>query len=79
TSGWYPLRLATLRRSVAACRFCEASLNQSFHCPWQSRQAPEKRPRQIEVVSELPKNFLGKVLRRKLREAPAVNGDGHTI
>jgi long-chain acyl-CoA synthetase len=29
-----------------------------------------KRPRQIEVVSELPKNFLGKVLRRKLREAP---------
>jgi long-chain acyl-CoA synthetase len=30
-----------------------------------------KRPRLIEVVSELPKNFLGKVLRRKLREAPA--------
>jgi long-chain acyl-CoA synthetase len=30
-----------------------------------------KRPRQIEVVPELPKNFLGKVLRRKLREAPA--------
>jgi long-chain acyl-CoA synthetase len=28
-----------------------------------------KRPRQIEVVRELPKNFLGKVLRRKLREA----------
>jgi long-chain acyl-CoA synthetase len=27
-----------------------------------------KRPRQIEVVRELPKNFLGKVLRRKLRE-----------
>ncbi|MGL4550432.1 MAG: AMP-binding protein [Gemmataceae bacterium] len=30
-----------------------------------------KRPREIEVVAELPKNFLGKVLRRKLREAPA--------
>lgn len=28
----------------------------------------QKRPRQYEVVSELPKNFLGKVLRRKLRE-----------
>jgi long-chain acyl-CoA synthetase len=28
-----------------------------------------KRPRQFEVVAELPKNFLGKVLRRKLREA----------
>ncbi|HKI34655.1 MAG TPA: AMP-binding protein [Gemmataceae bacterium] len=28
-----------------------------------------KRPRQFEVVQELPKNFLGKVLRRKLREA----------
>jgi long-chain acyl-CoA synthetase len=27
-----------------------------------------KRPRIIEVVNELPKNFLGKVLRRKLRE-----------
>jgi long-chain acyl-CoA synthetase len=36
----------------------------------------QKRPRQIEVVSELPKNFLGKVLRRKLRETPAVLGDG---
>jgi long-chain acyl-CoA synthetase len=35
----------------------------------------QKRPRQIEVVAELPKNFLGKVLRRKLREAPPpVNG-----
>lgn len=28
-----------------------------------------KRPRQLEVVTELPKNFLGKVLRRRLREA----------
>jgi long-chain acyl-CoA synthetase len=27
-----------------------------------------KRPKQIEIVTELPKNFLGKVLRRKLRE-----------
>ena len=27
-----------------------------------------KRPRQIEIVAELPRNFLGKVLRRKLRE-----------
>ena len=34
-----------------------------------------KRPRKIEVTAELPKNFLGKVLRRKLREAAApVNG-----
>jgi long-chain acyl-CoA synthetase len=28
----------------------------------------QKRPRQIEIVTELPKNFLGKVLRRKLRD-----------
>ena len=28
----------------------------------------QKRPKKIEIVSELPKNFLGKVLRRKLRE-----------
>lgn len=37
----------------------------------------QKRPRQIEVVAELPKNFLGKVLRRKLRETPpSANGNG---
>jgi long-chain acyl-CoA synthetase len=28
----------------------------------------QKRPRHFEVVGELPKNFLGKVLRRKLRD-----------
>jgi long-chain acyl-CoA synthetase len=28
-----------------------------------------KRPRQIEIVTELPKNFLGKIQRRRLREA----------
>ncbi len=38
--------------------------------------ARQKRPRQIEVVRELPKNFLGKVQRRKLREATP-GGDGH--
>ena len=27
-----------------------------------------KRPRQIDVVRELPKNFLGKIQRRRLRE-----------
>jgi long-chain acyl-CoA synthetase len=31
-----------------------------------------KRPRVIELVRELPKNFLGKVLRRKLRETSSV-------
>jgi long-chain acyl-CoA synthetase len=37
----------------------------------------QKRPRVMEVVDELPKNFLGKVLRRKLRESPpSVNGNG---
>jgi long-chain acyl-CoA synthetase len=37
-----------------------------------------KRPRKIEVVRELPKNFLGKVQRRKVREnlGPAAH-DGH--
>jgi long-chain acyl-CoA synthetase len=33
-----------------------------------------KRPKHIEIVPELPKNFLGKVLRRKLREGPAGEG-----
>jgi long-chain acyl-CoA synthetase len=37
------------------------------HCA--QHLARQKRPRQIEVVRELPKNFLGKVQRRKLREA----------
>jgi long-chain acyl-CoA synthetase len=30
--------------------------------------AKHKQPRQIELCSELPRNFLGKVLRRRLRE-----------
>jgi long-chain acyl-CoA synthetase len=38
-----------------------------------------KRPRQIEVLKELPKNFLGKVQRRHLREAPGTpNGERKT-
>jgi long-chain acyl-CoA synthetase len=39
------------------------------HC--RQHMGKHKRPRHFEVVKELPKNFLGKVLRRKLREAPA--------
>jgi long-chain acyl-CoA synthetase len=30
--------------------------------------AKHKQPRQIELCTELPRNFLGKVLRRRLRE-----------
>jgi long-chain acyl-CoA synthetase len=40
------------------------------HC--RQHLGKHKRPRHIEIVSELPKNFLGKVLRRKLREPAAV-------
>ena len=29
----------------------------------------QKRPRQIEIVTELPKNFLGKIQRRRLRDS----------
>jgi long-chain acyl-CoA synthetase len=37
-----------------------------------------KRPRRIEIVTELPKNFLGKVQRRRLREAyNGSTGNGH--
>ena len=37
-----------------------------------------KRPRRVEIVAELPKNFLGKVLRRRLRESATVAGNnGH--
>jgi long-chain acyl-CoA synthetase len=39
------------------------------HC--KEHLSKHKRPRQFEVVRELPKNFLGKVLRRKLREPVA--------
>src|SRR5439155_18528291 len=45
------------------------------HC--QLHLGKHKRPRRVEIVSELPKNFLGKILRRKLREpaaAPTSNG-----
>jgi long-chain acyl-CoA synthetase len=47
------------------------------HC--QKHLGKQKRPRRIEIVSELPKNFLGKVQRRHLRESPpSVNGDEQT-
>jgi long-chain acyl-CoA synthetase len=39
------------------------------HC--RDHLSKHKRPRQIEIVKMLPKNFLGKVLRRKLREPSA--------
>jgi long-chain acyl-CoA synthetase len=38
------------------------------------RLGNQKRPRKVEVVAELPKNFLGKVQRRKLREGGNGNG-----
>lgn len=37
----------------------------------QEHLGKHKRPRQVEVVRELPKNFLGKVQRRRLRESAA--------
>ncbi|MCI0457702.1 MAG: AMP-binding protein [Gemmataceae bacterium] len=47
------------------------------HC--QQHLGKQKRPRQIEVVAELPKNFLGKVQRRRLREGPqGSNGNEQT-
>lgn len=38
-----------------------------IHC--REHMGKHKRPRVVEIVTELPKNFLGKVLRRKIREA----------
>ncbi len=43
------------------------------HC--QQHLGKQKRPRQIEIVNELPKNFLGKVQRRRLREGPQGSND----
>jgi long-chain acyl-CoA synthetase len=40
------------------------------HC--REHLGKQKRPKFVEVVGELPKNFLGKVLRRKLRQPVAV-------
>jgi long-chain acyl-CoA synthetase len=46
------------------------------HC--QQHLGKQKRPRQIEIVTQLPKNFLGKVQRRRLREGlGGSNGNGH--
>jgi len=42
------------------------------HCA--EHLSKHKRPKQIEVVKELPKNFLGKIQRRRLRESPGGNG-----
>jgi long-chain acyl-CoA synthetase len=39
------------------------------------RLAPYKVPRRIEIVSELPKTWIGKVLRREIRETVAARAD----
>jgi long-chain acyl-CoA synthetase len=60
---------------VAGVKIDTAALEE--HC--KLHLGKHKRPRQVEIVSELPKNFLGKVLRRRLREGNAVaskNGNG---
>lgn len=44
---------------------------ESLHAYCRQHLGKQKRPRDIEIVKELPKNFLGKILRRKLREQPA--------
>jgi long-chain acyl-CoA synthetase len=43
------------------------------HC--QEHLGKQKRPKQIEIVPSLPKNFLGKIQRRLVRQS--VNGNGH--
>jgi long-chain acyl-CoA synthetase len=54
----------------------------SLHKHCAAHLSKHKRPREIELLTELPKNFLGKIQRRKLREngeAPGktpVNGNG---
>ena len=35
---------------------------------WQSNISPYKYPRMIEIVPELPKSIIGKILRRELRK-----------
>ncbi|HKV45933.1 MAG TPA: long-chain fatty acid--CoA ligase [bacterium] len=40
-----------------------------------SRLAPFKVPRRIEIVTELPKSAIGKVLRREIRETVAAKAD----
>jgi long-chain acyl-CoA synthetase len=46
------------------------------HC--ERHLGKQKRPRQIEIVRELPKNFLGKVQRRRLREPTSPGKQGAT-
>jgi long-chain acyl-CoA synthetase len=45
------------------------------HC--QQHLGKQKRPRHIEIVGELPKNFLGKIQRRRLRETGGHTGEEH--
>ena len=40
----------------------------AFNCFAREHLAKHKRPQVVEIVDDLPRNFLGKVLRRKLRE-----------
>ena len=44
------------------------------HC--EEHLGKHKRPKKFTIVAELPKNFLGKIQRRKVRETVS-NGHGH--
>lgn len=61
------LERGELVKALVVARDCVLNVA-SLHEYCRQHLSKHKRPRQIEVVKELPKNFLGKVLRRKLRD-----------
>jgi long-chain acyl-CoA synthetase len=67
----------TVKGLVVACAGTRLQIDAlEKHC--QQHLSKHKRPRRIEIVPELPKNFLGKVQRRRLRETyNGGMGNGH--
>jgi long-chain acyl-CoA synthetase len=64
----HPVRGEIVKAYVVLREGCEASSVEIIEfC--RERLSPHKVPRAVEFVSELPKSSIGKVLRRKLKEA----------
>jgi len=55
-------------RAICVLKNCETATEQEIieHC--HSRLASYKRPRSVVFVKELPRNPMGKVLKRELRD-----------
>ena len=73
-----PYRGETVKAFVALKEGMEGSLSpEEIIAFCKERMAAYKYPRQVEIVSEIPKTLTGKFLRRTLREKDKTKGQNH--